>query len=390
MSFRKTVFPLLLTAVLLTGCAEFYTSEYSVVRDHNAPYSVKPETNGSSAEADEPLSASNYYQLSKTVRQMIESGIEHWIVRVTSDYSDDSGSLESDLRSLSEYVKNDYPVGAYAVDYFTYGTVSENRETRISFDVVYRRSAGEIRSIAKVLHNDRAKEKIYAAIQSFGASLTLQISGYAEEDFAAVIDDYLLRNPSVNSLSPECSVQIYPDSGSVRIAEIHFTYSDLSKDGLSGKQQEADFALQRLNNNLDYSAPDEVFMNSLIRYLSSNYDISFDENASAYDFLCNNLLSSRAASSVFSEFCTKKGIENVIVKGSLFSAPYYWVIVRLNGVFYHVDVTDCIGSQRRALRLLSDSEMLPCLWNTDLYPNCGFYMGGGVSSDFAEGADLAQ
>lgn len=379
---------LALLLLLLAGCSGFYTNEYTVVHDHESPFAVKQETEA--PEEDEPvLTAGEYYVLRSLVRDCLSKGTEEWEIRVSDNYLHRNGSLEDDLKDIAVYVKDEYPVGAYAVDYFTY-ELQYTPEPGVAFHAVYRRSASEIAAIVRVLHNDRAYRKIFTAVREFGTALTLQISGYTETDFQAVIDAYFRANPDINAFRPEISAQIYPDSGSVRIAELHFTYPGLTRDELIAGQEDTVSTLDYIRNNLHTGGTDVEYLNSVLALLPGGAGMTYSETACVNDFLCRKTVGSEAASIVFAKFCAERGLEYYIVDGAKDGAPYCWVMVCLDGSWYHVDITRSLMKRDRGVTLCTDSEMLPLEWDTSRYPSCGFYTGSSVGRTDTAGTDLGQ
>ena len=68
---------------------------------------------------------------------------------------------------------------------------------------------------------------------------------------------------------------------------------------------------------------------------------------------------------------TMCGIPCQVISGRLNSNTHYWNLILLNGDYYHVDCSACIGNPVSSGFLFSDSQMVQKYWwDVDKYPAC--------------------
>ena len=229
----------LLCAALMAGCRRLYPDESLSVKEHNAPFAFRETTAAPTETADPPmLTASNYYELRSVLRSFVSDGVEHGEVFVRSY----SGNLEDDLKKLIRYLTEEDPVSAYATDYISCERMGMDGGWMVSVNAVYRRSAGEIREIQPVRGSEEALSRMLGALRRQASSITLQVSGYSDGNFAAQLRQYILYHPDEVIIEPQISVSVYPDSGLVRVVEVHFVYPE-DRETLRGMRTEAEAVL---------------------------------------------------------------------------------------------------------------------------------------------------
>lgn len=359
---RKCLTLILLAALLLSGCTAYQSAEYLNVQEHVDPFSYK-ETG--TALDDEPLSASTYYDLRSALTSLMTEGIEHAQIRALHY----NGNLENDLRRVTEDLTQTDPVGAYAIDYIDFETAVKSGETVIDVNLVYRRSAGEIASIRSVRGNDQADTLIYAALEEFAPSITLQISGYTDEDFEQTIRSYCLYHPDKTAFCDTVSVSVYPQSGNVRVVEFHFSYNK-TKDELRSITSDTATALSSAYNYMRYAETAEERATLALSYLAGRFDYEQSEDATVYSLLCEGTANSTAVASAFAYLCESADIPCYIIEGTKYQQPYTWVMIQINSTWYHLDVSDAVFRESRTLALRTDGEMGAYDWPRDAFPAC--------------------
>lgn len=355
----------LLLALALAGCKGVIPNEYLSVSDHDDPFSYR-ETTEPVEETEAPIpSASNYYSMRTVLQSFVTGGVEHgqlWLVNY-------DGDVEQDLKRVIKYLTTEDPVAAYATDYINCERYAYRGDWMVSVDMVFRRSAREIEAIEPVRGVESALARMIDALSQGQSSVTLQISGYAEEDLEGELYRYCMEHPDLIVEIPEISVACYPDDGNVRVVETHFTYSDDSQ-SLRGMRAEVEAVLVSAKNYVHYAQTDEECLNLIAGYLTSRFRYSEDkENASVYSLLCQGVGDSRSFAAVVRYLCAQSELECLIVEGFRAGEPYFWNIVCVDEVHYHVDLLqDALVP--RTLSLLTDEEMEGYEWDTETYPRC--------------------
>ena len=359
----KRFFALSLTVVLLCGLTACRSSDYLSVQEHQDPFSYKETTVEDTQEQE--LRVSDYYSLRTALISLMTQGEEHAQVYLDGY----SGNADNDLKRVVSYLTESDPVGAYAIDYINYERQRTPGSNAVLFDVVYRRSANEIAAIRSVRGNEQANSVLYTALEEFAPSVTLQISGYTEEDFAQTVREYCLYHPEKTVPCSDLSVSVYPQSGNVRVVEFHFSY-DLSREDLRIRTGDTATALSSAYNYIRYGQSAEDCLKLTLSYLIGRFPYKESEDASVYSLLCEGVSDSTAFSSVLAYLCRNAKIPCFVVEGTKQGIPYCWTVLQIDGVWYHLDLARNVLEENRTLLLMTDSEMLGYDWDSEKYPVC--------------------
>lgn len=359
---KKRIFPLLLAALLLAGCSAYQSAEYLNVQEHVDPFSYKE----SETEAvDEPMTASTYYDLRSALTTLMTEGTEHAEIQIVRY----SGNLDNDLKRVVDYLTQTDPVGAYAIDYINYEASATGEKTVVNFDLVYRRSASEIAAIRSVRGNDQADQILYTALEEFAPSITLQISGYTDENFEETIRSYCLYHPDKTAFCETVSVSVYPQSGNVRVVEFHFSY-DKPRDDLRATASDTATALMSAYNYMRYAETPQERATLALSYLAGRFEYEQSEDATVYSLLCEGTANCTVVSSAFAFLCKNADIPCYIVEGTRHQQPYTWVMIEIDATWFHVDISDAVFREDRTLVLKTDAEMSAFTWEQEEYPVC--------------------
>ena len=356
--------PLLALCLLLTGCRELYKNEYLSLSEHDAPFAFR-ETEAPEETADSATpTASNYYSMRSILTSYVAGGVEHGEILLT-DYD---GEVEQDLKRVTRFLTTQDPVSAYATDFVSYERYESDRGWLVTFNMVFRRSTGEIASIEPVRGNEAAVRRMLDALSQQQSALTLQISGYTEQDFAEALEDYCLQHPNEIVEPPRISVAVYPNSGNVRVVEIHYVYNN-DRETLRGMRVETESVLNSAYSFIRYAKTDREKLELLYAYLTSRFDYTDpEEKASVYDLLCQGKSNSRSMAVVVRYLCEKANIPSWLVVGRKGGAAYCWNIVQADGQYYHMDFQrDAL--EEAPLQFLYETDLPQnYIWEIDKYP----------------------
>lgn len=382
----------ILVMCLCSGCNRLFGDDYLSVRQHYDPYAYKEETAPTESETEterETLiqSVSSYYEMLGLLRRFVTEGVEHGQFLLTESYA---GDREEALSEAFVAMRTEDPLGAYAIDYMEYEHTQQAEGWLVTVDAVYRRSTSEIEAIRSVRGNDRAMELITETLDQLGASITLRISGYTDEDLRERVQRYCLEHPNKMVQTPDISLAIYPQSGNVRVVELHFSYN-ADRETLRGMQSEADSVLASAERYAQY-APDAATKLSLIySYLTSRFPYVEDgQSGSVYRLLCEGVGNSESVAAVTYYLCQKLGLDCQIVQGTrertyLIQQPdgteetveigqeddvYVWNLICIDGLYYHLDLQQDALERLRTFRLRLDEEMIGYSWDREAYPPC--------------------
>ena len=105
-------------------------------------------------------------------------------------------------------------------------------------------------------------------------------------------------------------------------------------------------------------------------YLTANCHYDARGYDSAYSALSYGYAGSEGIALAYTELCRQLGIDCTVVYGQLDWADHCWNVIKLDGDYYHVDVTACIDGGIEAGFLKNDEAMWGSYrWNaSDLKP----------------------
>ena len=353
----KRLLPLMLAfCLLLTGCG-WLDGSYASVTPH------RQQTGGSEATIE---TADSYLQLRTALENMILSGTESSVISVGGIPQE---RLPDFLEMALRYVKESFPMGAYAVEdiFCELGTVGGT--AALAVEILYRHGRQELLSVVEAADMAEARERIGKALTQYEASLVLMVNDYQVTDIHQLVEDYAEENPGAVMEIPETAVQIYPQTGRQRILELKFTYQS-SRDSLRTMQS----VVQRVFNSaalyVSHDVNDSQKLSQLYSFLMerfSEYQIKTSITP-AYSLLNHGVGDSNAFAVVFAEMCQRADVECRIVVGTRRGEPWCWNLVLEDGYYYHVDLLAC--RQRGGYQALRDDQMDDYVWDYSAYPAC--------------------
>ncbi len=356
-----------LSLVLLCACDSLLPKDDLSVAEHDDPFAYKEETQSSEPEeeTEPPLpSAGNYYAMRSILQDFVNQGVEHG--QFLLEHYD--GDVDQDLRRVVKYLTKEDPVVAYATDYLYCERYPYHEGWLVSVDAIFRRSVSEIQSILPVRGNEAAMEKLLDAMTQLQGSMTLRISGYLQEDLSEKLLAYCMEHPETMVEIPQIAVSVYPDSGNVRVVEVHFTF-DQDRETIRTMRQESNNILDSAYNFIRYAPTPQEKLSMLNDYLTGRFPYTEDPEATVYSLLCQGTCDSRSYAAVTRYLCEKTDIDCQIVSGSRGELPYWWNMICVDGLYYHVDLQrDNLEQNEVTLRL--DSDMEGYVWDRERYPVC--------------------
>jgi len=341
-------------ALLLTGCGLFDGYYVNVT-----PY--QPQKEGHQSEA---VSARNYYQLRTALEELVASGTESSVIYV-ADY--EPQLVESNLEAALTFIREVYPIGAYAVENVAYEVGTSSGKPAIAVDITYRRSQTELRRIQHVKDLEGAESAVAEALKDFDTSLVLLVDNYLNTDFIQLVKDYAEMYPEYVMEVPQVVAEIY-GSGSTRVAELNFTYQT-SRDSLKQMKSQVLPIFNSAELYVTTNAQDRQKFSQLYSFLMERFDYSLETSITpAYSLLCHGVGDSRAFALTYASMCRRAGLDCRIVTGTRNGEPWTWNMVLDNNYYYHVDLlrSSALGGYRE----LVDNDMIGYVWDYSAYPEC--------------------
>lgn len=353
----QILFPILLAAVL-AGCTGALPDEYVSV----APHAEQPAV----TEDDNALTAENYLSLKNAILSFVQNGVEDGMIRI-SDYT---GDVEEDLASATYEVSKNDPLGAYAVDYMTHECALIVSYYEVHIHITFRRSLEQIQAIRKVAGMTVLPQELYGAMDGYEGEVTMRVSYYSEEDIPGLVEAYYNQNPSKCMELPKVTVNVYPDSGYVRIVEVLFDY-DHTPEELASKAEAVATSVRAAKEYVRYRQTETEKLTLLYTYLTERFRYAPDTTATpVFSFLCEGTLTSEGCAKSLQILCNQIGLECYAVSGLLDGKKYDWNILCVDGVYCHADLLRSMSTGSDSLTLYKDNAMTGYSWDTSLYPAC--------------------
>ena len=348
---RGRIAAVLVAALLLTGCSWMDGSYVSVT-----PHQVGLGQTGEGT----VHAVRNYTELRGALIGMIDSGAERALFSL-AEYPREE--VPEDLQRAVAYAREIYPVGAYAVESIDYNFGTGLGASALSVDITYRRSRAKIESIRTVRWISGAKKEVEDALDQIADSLVLQIAGYQETDFGAIILDYARQNPDRVMEVPGVSVRIFPDRGETRVVELSFHYRT-DRNELRAMREQVEPVFSSAALYVTGTAGEQTKFSQLHAFLMERMDYTIESTITpAYSLLCQGVGDSRAFAQIYAAMCSRIGLEARVVSGKCGGELRWWNLVRIDGRWYHLDL---LADQQFVL--LTDGQMGEYEWDREAYP----------------------
>ncbi len=357
----STALAVALLCLLLAGCGSLFEKEYVAVTDYIPP--VQAESGGG-----ERVTVRNMAELKKAIISMVYEGSTGGSIAFDANYD---GSAAEDMESACWQVRTQDALCAYCVRDLSYELekIVNYYESTISID--YTSYATEISGIIRLPYSVGLQDILSSAMEENRSRVTLLIdtSTTTTENVRSIVQDLYRTNPTICVREPQLSVYMYSGAGRQRLYEINFRY-DLAEDELIRCKSQ----LKNLDvvSNLDAGQLDDPHRAlAACRYLTENCRLSETAPGSCYDALIMCESDSEGLALAYVEMCHQLGLECRIVYGQYGGLVHCWNIVKLDGSWYHVDVSRCYDGRFEEGFLLNDERMWnDYRWTISAYPSC--------------------
>jgi len=349
---------LILLLLSLTGCS-LAPDEYLYVSPH-----VDSNTPSGSKDA---VTVENYLSLKNAILSMVRTGQTEGVIHASSY----DGVVEDDLAEAAYEISKLDPLGAYAVDYLTHSCTQIVSYYEISINITFRRTVQDISEIVSVATGSQLEDQLQQAILRSDDRLTLRLSSYRdqEQQVPAMVSEYCASDPAMVMETPSCSISIYPESGSIRIMEIDFIYTN-SPETLQSMRMAVQESIDGAAEYIRYRTTDRDKAKLLFTYLMERFRYTEAETVTPlYDALCSGIADPTGLAQAWQLICDQAGVECYTVSGIRDGEPYTWNIVSMDGYYRHIDLARC-ALELNQLVFWSDADMTEYYWNTELLPAC--------------------
>lgn len=348
-------------AMLLCGCAS-HNNEYVVIEDY------KPSVQEESRE-DGKVVVKNYAALRRALLRMAYDGKTEGSIVFDSAYD---GDTTEDMASACWAVRTQDALCAYCVENIAYEI---NKIVTINEASVYISYSDVTASPADILHMSfsASAENVLKDAMTEGSKqvvLLVEHSAYSAEDMGDVITDIYRENPTIVPVEPMAGVNMYSGSGSQRLYEISINYG-LTEEEINARS--AQLTAIDVFAGLDMENLSETQRAyHACRYLLDNCAVSDNRiNNTAYSALVQHEADSEGIAFAYVELCRQLNLECRIVYGQKDWLDHCWNIVKVDGNYYHVDISEAMSQGIENYFLKNDEGFWSQYrWDVASYPKC--------------------
>jgi hypothetical protein len=338
-----------LLLLALTGCGFLRETSYVSITPHDEDYDISADSN--------VLTVTSYLSLKNALLNMVEDGVAEGVIRAESY----SGTLSEDLSMAVREVTEVSPLGAYAVESMTYDYSKIVSYYEIHVNTTFRRTKDEIQSVTYVTDMDALKNTLASAMKTYSSDLVLRVGYYETIDLSDVVQEIYVENPEYVLELPEVTMELYPDSGTQRIAEIHLSYTH-SQEELTEAQAELEAWLDDIEDLFRSASSDQTNARRFFNRLGRDTLLKEQSSISALSDGVYGLVSGRQTTSYgFAQaYCLLLNDVNIpcqLVTGEKNDMPHYWCLVELDGENYYVDPSLSILDVDNTQFLMGDQEL---------------------------------
>ena len=345
----------------LCGCGSIFEKEYVSVTDSVAPQEGESDNT-------ERYSVRNMTELKKALIGMVYDGAPGGSIAFDASYS---GDAAADMENACWQVRTQDSLCAYCVRDISYEMekIVNYYESAVTID--YTSYAAELSSIIQLPYAVGLEDILSTAMEENRQRVTILIgtSSYSVENMKSLALDLYRESPTICVREPQLTVFMYSGAGRQRLYEINFNYGMAEDEVIRCKSQ-----LKNLDvvSNLNAEGLDDVHgALAACRYLTENCVYSQSAAGSCYDALILRESNSEGLALAFVEMCHQLGIECLAVYGQMSGSDHCWNIVKIDGDYYHVDVSRCYDGDFADGFLLDDESMWnDYRWNISNYPAC--------------------
>lgn len=354
---RKMICAVMAALLLMsTGCSSMLNRDYSSVTSHSATPTAEGDSN--------TMRVENYQELVNALIYLVNQGEESGSIRYAGE--------EADFKQLMDEacleVKQEDPLGAYAVDYIKYSVISIVGSYEADVQITYQRTREQVASIVDATGAAAIRSELSRALSSFDNEVVLRIS-YFEEDEAYIqqlVREAYLSNPAAALDFPEAQVAMYPNSGQRRIVEVTLTYHQ-SLQILESRRNSLTREAERLCQPLETMTSTREKLSGVINTLQSVGAYSAQGGSTAYDALLGGGGDSQGVALALSLLCRQVGITCTVVDGQKNGQSHFWNVVETASGYRHVDLSRDGNVTYDVDRTMTEQGYV---WDTQQVPAC--------------------
>lgn len=356
---------LLLLALLclsLCACGSIYEKEYTVIEEYRPASPIAPDS------GNDRVTVRNFTGLRQAIQGMVNAGSTEGSIVFDENYE---GDTAADMSSACWQVRTQNALCAYCVENISYelSSVMTNDEAKVS--ISYGDTGCSVEDIIRKPYATGLDLELRKSLEEGSSQLVLLInySTYTAADMETHLSRLYRQNPMMSPAEPRFSVSLYSGSGIQRLYDISIDY------GISAVEREA--RMQELRELDAFAGLDTRRMTEpekalkLAEYLCQSCSYSPESGSSVYDCLAAGSADSEGIAMGVVALARQLGLECEAVYGQRSWQDHCWNIIRLDGDWYHIDLSRCIEGGIESGFLKNDLQMWTSYrWDTSAYQSC--------------------
>jgi len=357
----------------LCGCTSAFKREYISVSEYTEEDSLEF--------LGDAIEISSYDGLKRAINSMVTNHTAEERFLFSNEYD---GSIRSDLDHACWEVRDGTALGSYSVDYMSHDLTRILTYYKATVYINYKRTAADMASIVDVYGDSTLIETLDEALTNTKPSVVVRLNNrdLTEDYISSALDRAFGSNPMSCLEEPEAEITIHPNSGMNRIVEISLSYPLPVSERSETRTRLSNSIfniVSRLSSDSEDRASFELYnlLASECRYdpygelRAEDQELDSSKNDTLYAALVDGIADSHGIALAFSALCREIGIECLVVSGTQEQENHWWNIIKLDGQYYHVDVSADSTLGITAAFLRSDADMRTrCWWNIEDYPEC--------------------
>lgn len=352
---------LLAAATLLSACSSVFEKEYVSIKDYNPPEQEGPVDNGR-------VTVRNFTSLKQTILGFAYAGVGSGIIEFDASYD---GDIAEDMASACWQVRTQDALCAYCVENIAYDINQIVTVKEASISISYSQYGVKAEDIQRTYYSSDIERIVKDAIAEGKHMLAVLVvsSTKSADEVSDIVKSVYRKNPIIAPAEPYAAVTMFSGTSKQRLYEINIDY------GMSEEEKARRMAQLAGIAPFGDATADESELDRAYRacsYLANSCALSYAPgDNTAYAALIGASANSEGIAYACVELCHRLSLDCVIVYGQKSWEDHCWNIVKVDGSYYHVDVTEMIKGNFDGGFLLGDERMWGNYrWDVASYPKC--------------------
>ena len=209
--------------LLLSGCASLLERRYTTVEEHSSKYWEE--------EAANVLRAESYQDLVNDILLLVGSHTPD--ARMRLYYFEDTAAVADALERAAAEVKQETPMGAYAVEYITTETQRQRGYDEVDIHIAYRRTQEQVQAMVNATSTAALPNLLDSAVEEGKEELAVRVSYWGTDEPAGI--DAMLADArerwGLTEAAP-WTVSYYPSPEQAGIVELSLPTEPLPQEEL--------------------------------------------------------------------------------------------------------------------------------------------------------------